>query len=203
MRTCRWWSLGLLLFTACGMAERDDEGSKSYDYIRFADPTFEQYCLTEFDTNHDERLSRYEAESVRKIDCAGLGIGSLFEIEYFTRLEELNCSQNQIAWLDLTQNEQLRVIDCSENRLTHLALGHLRGVSELNCRANQLTTLNLDYTASLNRLDCRENRFTVLDLTSCSVTLEADARRNPSLTTIYCRAGQRINFEAPAEVVTQ
>ena len=203
MRYAALWSLALLSLTACGMAERDDEDRKSYDYLRFTDEQFERYCLEHFDTNGDNRLSRYEAESVRKIDCQGLGIGSLDEIEAFTRLEELNCSQNEIAWLDLTENEELRTLSCHTNRLTHLALGHLRGITELDCHANLLTTLNLDYTASLTRLDCRDNRFTVLDLRACSTALQADARLNPSLTTIYCRPGQQVNYEAPAVVVGQ
>jgi hypothetical protein len=65
MRKPLWVVVAALTLSACGMAERDDEGPKSRDYLTFTDAAFEHYCIEEFDTNHDGRLSRYEAEGVR------------------------------------------------------------------------------------------------------------------------------------------
>lgn len=202
MRHRSLWGLTLLaLCCSCGMAERDDEDRKSYDYLTFYDEAFEQYCLEEFDTNHDDRLSRYEAESVRHINCPSRGITSLDNLDAFIRLESLDCSNNHIDAIDAEKNLELRIIRCGENRLTELKVGHLRRLTELACHANRLPALDLSYNSSLQWLDCRSNLLTTLDLSPCSVTLRADTRSNPSLTTLYYRAGQQINYDAPTVAV--
>lgn len=195
--------VALLAFASCGLAERDDESSKSYEYLTFIDPKFEAYCLESFDTNYDGRLSRYEAESVRVVECPNQGIRSLAPIDAFSRLETLNCAHNEIERITLTKNLQLVSIDCSSNPLTELSLGRLRRLESLDCHDNQLTTLDLQYTSSLRWLDCRQNRLSTLDLTACSPLLQADTRLNPDLTIIYRRAEQQVNFDAPSSVIVR
>lgn len=200
-------SLGILSMvvacTACGMAERDDEDAKSYEYLRFTDERFEAYCLSAFDTNQDGRFSRYEAESVRLVACPSMQITSLSPIEAFVNLETLDCSNNNIDRLDLEHNLELQHINCANNALTELSLGRLRRLSYLDCRTNRLTALLVDNTHSLQWLDCRGNNITMLDLSPCNISLQADTRANPELSIIYYRAGQQINYEAPAVLVAR
>lgn len=192
------WAAALIaLLGGCGMAERDDEDRKSYDYLTLHDEAFAQYCLKAFDTNRDGRLSRYEAESVRQIECRDRGIRSLDQIDAFSRLEIIDCSGNELESLDLTKNRELQRIHCANNKLRELSLGSLRRLTELDCRKNLLTEIDLAGNASLQRLDCRNNAFSMLDLSPCSVLLKADVRSNPHLSTVYYRAGQQVNYEAP------
>lgn len=180
---------------ACGMAERDDEDSKSYDYLSFVDSAFERYCLESFDVNGDGRLSRYEAESVREIACPNRGIGLLDNIDAFTRLERLDCSGNELQRLAVDENLQLQELRCAGNRLEELVLGRLRGLTLLDCNENSLPSLDVSYAQSLVALDCRSNRLQTLDVSPCSPLLKADVRSNPDLTTVYYRAGQQLNFD--------
>ena len=198
------WCLAIwALCTACGMAERDDRDHKSYEYLTFSDDNFKAYCLQEFDTNQDGRFSRYEAESVRSVVCPSRGITSLTPIESFVNLQHIDCSDNELELLSLDQNTELLSVNCSNNRLTELSLDHLRRLAELTCHNNRLSHLRLDYTQSLRRLDCRFNLLSTLDLSACSTLLQADTRSNPDLTTIYCRAGQQVNYDAPSVVVVR
>ena len=60
-------ALALLLFTACGLAENEQDDKNKRIYITFTDPAFEQFCLGMFDLDHDGRISRYEAQRVLAI----------------------------------------------------------------------------------------------------------------------------------------
>lgn len=195
-------AISLMAFcAACGMAERDDSDSKSYDYLTLQDQAFKSYCLEAFDTNRDGKLSRYEAEGVRCIDCSARGIASLSSIEAFTQLEELNCANNKIEHLDLDNNHELQRVNCAGNGLKSLEIGSLRRLTKVDCSDNRLTELALNQTASLHTLDCRQNLFTILDLAPCNAQLKADARQNPQLEIIYYRSGQQVNYGAPAVLV--
>lgn len=95
-------ALALLLFTACGLAENEQDDKNKRIYITFTDPAFEQFCLGMFDLDHDGRISRYEAQRVLVMDCSGRNISAMWEIGEFSRLRELDCSGNLLVTLDLT-----------------------------------------------------------------------------------------------------
>ena len=61
MRHAALWSLALLSLTACGMAERDDEDHKSYDYLRFTDEQFDKAKATGLS---DSRLYKMAGNAV-------------------------------------------------------------------------------------------------------------------------------------------
>lgn len=65
-------------------------------YSAIADAAFRQFCAN-FDNDHDGKLSLDEAAGVTIIDLHAAGIrdvASLAGIEYFTTLEQFNCSYN-------------------------------------------------------------------------------------------------------------
>lgn len=93
--------LALLLFTACGLAENEQDDKNKRIYITFADPAFERFCLGMFDLDHDGRISRYEAQRVLAMDCSGRNISAMWEIGEFSRLRSLDCRGNLLVTLDL------------------------------------------------------------------------------------------------------
>ena len=80
--------LALLLFTACGLAENEQDDKNKRIYITFADPAFERFCLGMFDLDHDGRISRYEAQRVLAMDCSGRNISAMWEIGEFTAFKK-------------------------------------------------------------------------------------------------------------------
>lgn len=189
----------VLLSTACGLAEDERDEKNRYVYHPFYDKAFEAYCLEAFDLDGDGRISRYEAQRVRRIDCRERGIASLADLAEFTRLERLDCSGNRLTELDVTMT-RLETLDCSGNALEKLDVNGLRGLRELDCRDNRLTNLGLGSNVSLTRLDGRANAFTTLDLRACSSVLQADLRDNPELATVHARTGQGIAADGNTEI---
>lgn len=56
------------------------------------DETFKEYCLNNFDTNGDGKLSQAEADDVYGINVEGLDVFSLKGIEHFTNIEFINAA---------------------------------------------------------------------------------------------------------------
>lgn len=195
------WLLTLSAFAACGLVDDSREEQSRYEYIVFFDKAFESYCLETWDLNGDGRISRYEAQRVRSIDCSGRGIASLFEIGEFENLESLDCSRNEIVTLDVSSLARLTELDCSQNRLTSLDLGSLRGLVRLDCAGNLLASLDPGSCTSLAEFDGRDNRYPTLDVSGCSSSLAADLTENPQLTLVYARPGQSVRAEGATEVV--
>ena len=169
----------LLLSAACGLAEDERDEKNRYIYLTFYDKAFEAYCLGEFDVDGDGRISRYEAQRVRTVECPERGVASLSDLKEFTRLERLDCRGNALTRLDVTMT-RLEWLDCSDNGLVSLDVNGLRGLAYLDCGGNSLPRLDLQSNASLATLLCPDNALAgSLDVTSCASGLRADVRGNP------------------------
>lgn len=182
-------ALALLLFTACGLAENEQDDKNKRIYITFTDPAFEQFCLGMFDLDHDGRISRYEAQRVLVMDCSGRNISAMWEIGEFSRLRELDCSGNNLTRLDLRKCPDLQKLDCGDNEITSLDIDGLRGLAVLDCAGNLLARLDLKSNSSLRQLDCRGNLLVTLDLPppargSCRPTRATILSLRPSIASL-------------------
>ena len=160
-------------------------------YVAFADPNFESYCLSNFDTDSDGRISVEEAAAVTTIDVKTGNIKSLGGIEWFTELTTLNCigtfsssypytSKGILSSLDVSRNVNLTYLDCSRNpQLTTLNVSNNPNLILLHCFDNQLSTIDLSNNVNLSDLDCRKNQLTTLDVSN-----------NVNLTRLYCAVNQ-------------
>lgn len=186
---------------SCGLAEDERDDKNRYIYVEFADAAFRDFCLGAFDADGDGRLSRNEAQRVRRMECPGLGIRSLYGIDEFSNLERLECPDNDLAELDLRRLRRLERLDCSRNRLATLDIRGLRSLVWLDCSRNALAALNLASCASLAWFDGRENPYPMLDVSGCSRELAADLTDCASLATVHAIDGQRIAVDGYTEVV--
>lgn len=130
----------------------------------FPDPVFREYLLDVVDTDNDGHISKEEVLAVTKIDVSKTSatpdnekISKLVGLEYFTNLEELNCSYNRIVSLNMSQNPALKILRCNSNRLTVVYVRENPELTHLWCSANQLAYLDLSRCPNLTYVVCTEN----------------------------------------------
>ncbi len=165
------------------------------DNINFPDANF-RTVVKKFDTNQDSSLSDTEIAAVKKINCSNKGITNLKGIEYFTSLNILLCTSNQLTALDVSENTALTELDCRYNKLTALDVSKNTALTILECNANRLTALDVSKNTALTELDCSFNELTALDVSKntaltaldCSINklTALDVSKNTALTKLYC-----------------
>ena len=115
----------------------------------FPDDAFRAYVSEECDTNGDGYLSKSEINAVTEIGVEGIGITDLTGIEHFTKLTYLNCSDNQILSINISNNAKLEDFNCGDNRLTSLDLSHNTELEYFGCINNPLQTLDVSFNPKL------------------------------------------------------
>ncbi len=164
----------------------------------FPDPSF-RVKVGEYDNNPKNGvLSDGEIAAVTRISCGyGFGGKNLVGIKYFTALTELECTQNVLESLDLSENKKLTSLHCANNLLTSLDLSENTELKTLHCENNNaLTSLNVSRNTKLETLNCTNNPLTTLDvskntaltdLACASNALTAlDVSGNPNLRNLDC-----------------
>ena len=165
------------------------------DNTNFPDANF-RTVVKKFDTNQDSSLSDTEIAAVKKINCSNKGITNLKGIEYFTSLNILRCTDNQLTALDVSENTALTKLNCCFNKLTSLDVSKNTALTILECNANRLTALDVSKNTALTELDCSFNELTALDVSKntaltaldCSINklTALDVSKNTALTKLYC-----------------
>ena len=93
-------------------------------------------------------------------------ITDLSGIEYFTSLQELNCSNNEFDTLNLNKNEYLKHIICASNSIEVLMIDSLFALNILQCNSNNINNLNISGNPSLTELGCWDNQIDNLNLSN-------------------------------------
>lgn len=132
-------------------------------------------ALKSYDEDGDGYLVISE---IKSLDLADKGITDLKGIGYFTKLQELICSDNNVSKLDLRKNTTLKELYCDNNKLTSLNLGKNAGIVTLSASSNQLSSLNLGKNTKLTTLVLSGNQFKSLDLTKNTKLTALDVSGN-------------------------
>jgi uncharacterized delta-60 repeat protein len=152
-------------------------------------------------TNGDTEIQVSEAQAYTgSINVYNANIADLTGIEAFTGITALNCGENQLSSLNLTNNAALLSITCSGNQLTTLDISAQTVLAELYCDGNQLTSLNTNNNAALSVLWCNSNQLSALDVSSnlaltvlqCNMNLltSINTSNNTMLTSLGCTGNQ-------------
>lgn len=92
------------------------------------------------DTDANGFLSPAEQDAVTSMDLRKNGIQDLSSLEWFDRLEKLNCSENDLLTLELENFPVLTSLTCNENsRLSNLTLGGVPALEQLSCFRSNLS----------------------------------------------------------------
>ena len=165
----------------------------------FPDATFRSYVKDNCDTDYNGNLSDEEIAAKTDITVGG-GSSNLKGIEYFTALTMLNCENNQLTELDVSNNSALQTLYCDNNQLTALNVSKNAKLTYLSCDNNQLTALDVSSSTALKDLTCYSNQLTALDVSknanltylSChnNELTELDVSNNSNLSNLECYSNQ-------------
>lgn len=174
-------------------------GQDTTGRITFADPNL-QNCIIDQVFGGDEThvITKSEVATVTSLSCPARQISDLTGLQYFTSLEELDLSYNQL--IDGTfynQLHNLQTLKISGNNIKILNLQGDSNINYLNASNNQLTSVLLDANMYLNFIDLSYNdltdmstiaiqtSLTYLDISHNKLTKIGDLSNMSEISTIY------------------
>ena len=133
--------------------------SKEY----FPDDSFREDLVRILGIKEGDVITEEKIASTKTLDIHSnyfIGEDGLSGIEYFTALEELNCSSCMLTALDLTKNKALKRLNCASNYLTSLNIKGLDRLEYLNIHRNyDLPAPDLSTCSALTEINCGTNGF--------------------------------------------
>lgn len=144
--------------TASGWVEYAGLDPVAINATNFPDQKFREYLIAQ-DYGKDGVLTEIELRAVTVMDVSNKGISNLKGIEYFTKLTNLNCSQNSLTSLDVSKNTALVFLDCYMNTLGSLNVSNHAELSRLTCTQCGLTSLDVSNCPKLTKLECYRNKI--------------------------------------------
>ena len=125
-----------------------------------SDRVFHEYCLDEFDTDKDGKLSVGEAAAVKTIDVSDLRIRSMIDLTSFPALDTLRCNEMmELKKLDVSAMKSLRYLECNAcYGLDTLVVNGADKLEFLSVRERGIPRLDVSGLKMLRRLDCYMNR---------------------------------------------
>lgn len=150
--------------------QRDATATYSEDCIYYTyipDDNFENELINlGYDDLLDDYVLTNDIQQITELYIDNLNINDLTGIENFNSLIILNCYDNLLTDLNLSNNTNLEYLNCSDNQLLTLELGNNLILSTLNCSGNQLSSLDFNYLTGLQYLNCSNNSLTAIDLSN-------------------------------------
>jgi len=122
------------------------------------------------DESHPEfKLTLPEsAPKLRTVNCGNnkLTNDKLEPIKGYEALEILECANNELTALDVSQNKNLWYIYARENRLEAIDVSNNSKLRHLTCSYNPINTLDVTKNPLLTSLNCNDNGLKTLDLSN-------------------------------------
>ena len=159
------------------------------DAAHFPDANFRAALLGET-YGQDGILTETELTSITDMYVSSRGIADLTGIEYFTALKRLDCSDNYLTSLNVSNQTSLETLVCYDNYLTLLDLSTNTALKGLDCGGNSLTALDLSANTALTSLTCFHNQLTALDLSY-----------TPLLTELWCYGNQLTTLDISSQTM--
>lgn len=180
--------------------------------VSIPDANFKSALVSDpaINTNGDAEIQYSEASAVTGTLWVSQNlISDLTGIAAFTQITGLECSNNNLSYLNVSYNFNLKYLwcsfnnlssfdlpwgasafeylDCSFNNLNSLDLSHLQnvpGLSYLDCSYNHINLLDVSLCFNLTKLDCKGNQIFNLDLFANAALTELHCANNPYLTSL-------------------
>lgn len=143
----------------------------------FPDYRFRRLIGNMMDVQEGGKISNTKLAKIENIEVYNEGITTLKGIEFFTGLKSLECGENNLTELDLSENINLKEIYCEDNSISDLKLPKSNNLMYLDCSNNELDNLNLAKYDKLIDLNCSSNPINKLELTNNTLLERIDIRK--------------------------
>jgi len=146
-----------------------------------------------YDDVMDDYVLIDSISGVSSLDISSKNISDLTGIEGFASLEHLNCEDNEIMILDLSNNFNLLSLNVASNNLSNLDIRKNVKLESLYAYSNQLTEIDLTQNTVLLELILLDNQISSLDV-SQNTLIENMRLFNNRLTFLDLSNNVQLNF---------
>lgn len=171
------------------------------------DNNFEQELINlGLDTVLDDYVLTSNISGITNLNISNKSINSLTGIEDFTSLLYLQCQNNNISSIDVSNLTNLQMLRCQNNNIYTLNVAANTALTELNFEGNNISSIDLSTNTALTKLFCQTNNLTELDLSNNSLLTnlscfgnnleELDISNMPNMTYFDARTNNLIRFNA-------
>lgn len=126
------------------------------------------YDISLYDNNLVGKIEQKFPDNVKIIlECSNNKLTSI-NITDCTSLYRLYCCYNQLSSLDVSGCTALKILDCYDNNLSTLNILNCNVLERLFCDSNQLTFLNVSSFSALEDFSISDNPLKELDVSYCT-----------------------------------
>ena len=130
---------------------------------------------------NDHYVTTAKINVVITLNVSNLNIVDLTGIEDFTALTNLNCSQNSMQSLNVSNLSNLQILNCANNTISILQINN--SLHNLNASYNQLTSFTLQTSTQLTECNLQNNSLTTVNVNQ-STGLQTLILSNNQLTSL-------------------
>ena len=156
----------------------DDSDLINIDEANFPDEIFREYIREKFDEDGNNRLDPEEIASVKSITIKDKGCSSLKGIRFFTEVEQIDCSGNNLTELDVSGCSKLIAIECKNNKLTSVNISGCQALMGIDIEDNEFTDLDFSSCKYMMVILCGNNKLTSLDVSPYTNLMCLGAQNN-------------------------
>jgi hypothetical protein len=153
------------------------------------------YTFIKLDANNNGEIEVSEAQQVNFLNIRQYFgsnsnlISDLTGIEYFANLAVLECQNNSISTINISNLIQLKAITCQYNQISNLDISNLINLKLLYCHNNQIQELDFTNLSNIENVSCAGNLITELDFHNNPLFMYLGCSENPNLTSINLKNG--------------
>jgi hypothetical protein len=128
--------------------------------VNIPDANFKNTLLSNsaINTNNNAEIELSEALSVTNLNVSSSSIANLTGISSFSNLQILDCSHNDLTFLDVSALTNLTKLVCSFNQISNaFDFSSNPSLTYLDCNNNVISGINFSSLVSLQWMDCSYN----------------------------------------------